>query len=194
MGNGGWERSGWGGQRPSVPRGTSPAPPAPHPQSPSSPTSHGALPLSSRVFETAHSASLPFSESVFSSSSVKGFLLGNAGRRHHCPLSFLGKCGWWSCPGCSRKPEGERAGLARPFEPHVWSWSGPADFIRPCSQRRMTSSALGVLAGPPTRHSLPPQPWGSSLAPRRGTHSLLRQAEGPRDCHSVAWVPASETA
>ena len=165
LGNGGWERSGWGGQRPLVPRGASPAPPAPHPQSPSSPTSHGALPLSSRVFETAHSASLPFSGSVFSSSSVKGFLLGNAGRRHHCPLSFLGKCGWWRCPGCSRKPEGERAGLARPFEPHVWSWSGPADFIRPCSQQRMTSSALGVLAGPLTRHSLPPQPWGSSLAP-----------------------------
>lgn len=34
-------------------------------------------------------ASLPFSESIFSSSSVKGFLLGNAGRYQHCPLSFL---------------------------------------------------------------------------------------------------------
>ena len=74
-------------------------------------------------------ASLPFSESIFSSSSVKGFLLGNAGRCQHCPLSFLWRRGWWCRPGCFRKPEGGRAGLARPFEPHVWSWSGPAGFI-----------------------------------------------------------------
>lgn len=133
-----------GGQRPLVPRGASPAPPAPHTQSPCSPTSLGAPPLFPQVFETAHDASLPSSDSVSSCSSVKGFLLGNAGRRHHCPPSFLWKCGWWCHPGCSRKPEGERAGLARPFEPHVWSWSAPADFIRLCSQWRTTRSALGV--------------------------------------------------
>lgn len=140
-------------------------------------------------------ASLPFSESIFSSSSVKGFLLGNAGRCQHCPLSFLWRRGWWCLPGCFQKPEGGRAGLARPFEPHVWSWSGPAGFIRPCSQARTTYSALGVLAGPPDS-SLTPSPgkWRGHRESQHRLGSCLRDTLTPERETTDQWFVSSSDA
>ena len=111
------------------------------------------------------------------------------------PLSFLWRRGWWCRPGCFQKPEGGRAGLARPFEPHVWSWSGPAGFIQPCSQARTTYSALGVLAGPPDSSLTPsPSKWRGHRESQHCLGSCLRDTLTPERETTDQWFVSSSDA